>query len=210
MKNQQINCKYYGSMRGCRYGNNCRYSHSNPNDIPLCRYYNNCQFGHNCRLRHIDFEQQSEAYMNPDYSNTQNDMSNNMNFSQASLATMNYTPIIYPMIDIPMKQATTIQHLCNETTQMMTYLPQMVEQVDLSTFKQPQNVECGKSNYKKCKSMTRLFVSLKYYSTLNIIENNNDAERFRKFMNDIYYEVINDYIHFNNNHTHELENINND
>eukprot|EP01084_Bolivina_argentea_P094562 169991_1 len=29
--NQAPNCKFYASMKGCRYGNNCKYNHSNPN-----------------------------------------------------------------------------------------------------------------------------------------------------------------------------------
>eukprot|EP01084_Bolivina_argentea_P014510 27121_1 len=140
MKNQQINCKYYGSMRGCRYGNNCRYRHSNPNDVRFCHYYNNCQFGNNCRFRHIDFESQLKVHVNSNYSNTQNilndinPMSNNTIFSQSLLPTMNYTPIIYPMIHNSVQQqiiTPTNQHPYNETTQMMTCLPQKIR---LHTF----------------------------------------------------------------------------
>eukprot|EP01084_Bolivina_argentea_P044937 82707_1 len=81
--------------------------------------------------------------------------------------------------------------------------------VDLLLFKNDHNNECNHNNYKECRSITRLLFSLKFYSRINIIENDNDAEMFRKFMNDIYYQVINDYIHLNNEHTHELEHINN-
>eukprot|EP01084_Bolivina_argentea_P043228 79653_1 len=84
-----------------------------------------------------------------------------------------------------------------------------MQHVDLSTFKDIQKCACN-NNYKQCGSITRLLLSLKYYSTLNITENDNDAESFRKFMNDVYYELINDYIHFNNKHTNELEHINSD
>ena len=55
MYNQQINCRYYGSMIGCKYGNQCRLSHSNPNSVPLCRFFNNCSYGNQCRFRHINF-----------------------------------------------------------------------------------------------------------------------------------------------------------
>eukprot|EP01084_Bolivina_argentea_P306064 528805_1 len=61
--------------------------------------------------------------------------------------------------------------------------------------------EMACNNYKQCKSMTRLLAALTFYSHLNIIKNDKDAEIFRKFMNDIHYQVINDYIHFNNKHT---------
>eukprot|EP01084_Bolivina_argentea_P044915 82660_1 len=84
------------------------------------------------------------------------------------------------------------------------------DQFDLSVFKDNQNNTCDGDDHKQCKSMTRLLVALKYYSMLNIIENEDDVEFFTEFMHDIYYELINDYIHFNNHHTHELENINND
>eukprot|EP01084_Bolivina_argentea_P158299 275762_1 len=77
-------------------------------------------------------------------------------------------------------------------------------------IKNDPNNECNDNNYKQCMSTTRLLEALQYYSTLNITENHRDEEMFRKFMNNIYYEVINDYIHFNNHHTHELEHINND
>eukprot|EP01084_Bolivina_argentea_P188118 323916_1 len=50
----EANCRFYGSMKGCRFVNNCRFSHNNPNSISLCRYYqtNTCQKGHNCLFRH--------------------------------------------------------------------------------------------------------------------------------------------------------------
>ena len=47
-------CIYHGSARGCQYGNNCTYSHSNPDSVPICQYYKlfNCAFGNECRFRH--------------------------------------------------------------------------------------------------------------------------------------------------------------
>eukprot|EP01084_Bolivina_argentea_P103314 185075_1 len=84
-----------------------------------------------------------------------------------------------------------------------------MDQVDLSTFKGDQNGKCNNSNWKQCKSMRRLLFALKYYSELNI-DNNKDAEIFTEFMLDIYYGLINDYIHFNNEHTHQLQHINDD
>eukprot|EP01084_Bolivina_argentea_P207370 353816_1 len=67
MSYPHINCKYYGSMRGCIYGNNCIYNHSNPNSVPLCHYYNNCKYGNSCKFRHINFNsiQQSQYYFEP-------------------------------------------------------------------------------------------------------------------------------------------------
>eukprot|EP01084_Bolivina_argentea_P153803 268152_1 len=83
---------------------------------------------------------------------------------------------------------------------------------DLSPFKNKDNThaaECNtKSSYTECSAMKRLLTALKYYSMLDIIDKVEDREFFRKFMNDIYYQVLDDYIHFNNHHSHELETIN--
>ena len=60
MYNQQTNCRYYGSMIGCKNGNQCRFNHSNPNSVPFCRFPNNCSYGNNCRFRHMDFYQNTQ------------------------------------------------------------------------------------------------------------------------------------------------------
>eukprot|EP01084_Bolivina_argentea_P137800 242693_1 len=64
-------------------------------------------------------------------------------------------------------------------------------------------------NYKECQGTRRLIAATKYYSTLNI-DNTNDRELATKFSNETYRQLIDDYIHFNNHHSHELEAINND
>ena len=49
------NCPFYGSAKGCRYGNQCQYNHSYPNSIPFCKFYsstNRCRYGSNCKFRH--------------------------------------------------------------------------------------------------------------------------------------------------------------
>eukprot|EP01084_Bolivina_argentea_P232465 391805_1 len=84
-----------------------------------------------------------------------------------------------------------------------------IKGVDPLVFKR-ENISCNKNNYKNCTSITRLLVALKCYSTLDIIGNDNDANVFREFIHDIYHELVNDYIHFNNEHSHELEHINNE
>eukprot|EP01084_Bolivina_argentea_P153801 268149_1 len=82
---------------------------------------------------------------------------------------------------------------------------------DLSSFKNKVNAnesECNNNKgFTKCAAMSRLIIALKYYSMLDI-HNVEDREFFRNFMDVIYYQVIDDYIHFNNHHTHELETIN--
>eukprot|EP01084_Bolivina_argentea_P240426 403924_1 len=83
---------------------------------------------------------------------------------------------------------------------------------DLSVFKQEDKInglKCNdKDDYTKCQAMHRLFAALSYYSKLNIIENTNDRELFDRFYNEIYDgQFINDYIHFNNDHSHQIEDI---
>ena len=49
------NCRFYGSAKGCKYGNNCNFSHNNPQSVPLCRnmqLYQSCSFGNQCSFRH--------------------------------------------------------------------------------------------------------------------------------------------------------------
>ena len=50
------NCRFYGSMIGCRNANQCRYNHSNPNSVPFCQFYNNCRYGQQCKYRHVDHD----------------------------------------------------------------------------------------------------------------------------------------------------------
>eukprot|EP01084_Bolivina_argentea_P245448 410945_1 len=84
-----------------------------------------------------------------------------------------------------------------------------MDKLDPDIFKQDNcnDYDCNQK-YRKCKSIKRLFAALKLYSTLNIIGDENDRDVWNKFMNQIYHNLIDDYIHFNNNHSHELENIN--
>eukprot|EP01084_Bolivina_argentea_P262211 443365_1 len=71
-------------------------------------------------------------------------------------------------------------------------------------------LDCNDKDYTQCKSMKRLLEGLKFYSGLKITENANDKKIWNKFINEEYDNLIDDYIHFNNQHSHELERINND
>ena len=48
-------CKFHGSAIGCKRSDQCRFSHSNPESVRICKYYQtgNCQFGSKCRYRHL-------------------------------------------------------------------------------------------------------------------------------------------------------------
>ena len=53
--NKQTFCRFYGSNLGCKFGDLCRFSHANPNTVPMCKYIQNneyCQFGPKCYFRH--------------------------------------------------------------------------------------------------------------------------------------------------------------
>eukprot|EP01084_Bolivina_argentea_P103968 186210_1 len=63
---ENLNCKFYGSMIGCVNGDNCPFSHANPESIPLCPYEPRCQYGDNCCFRHNNAQsnQQTQAQNN--------------------------------------------------------------------------------------------------------------------------------------------------
>ena len=50
-KPSQRNCRWHGSRGGCK-NPQCKFSHSNPNSVPLCRYKNQCTWGEQCMFRH--------------------------------------------------------------------------------------------------------------------------------------------------------------
>eukprot|EP01084_Bolivina_argentea_P117806 209142_1 len=82
--------------------------------------------------------------------------------------------------------------------------------IDLNTFKQDDQMVglgCDNESYVECQAMMRLFVTLKYYSLLDVYNNKDDACMFENFLNEIYPAFIDDYVHFINHHSHELENI---
>ena len=58
-----ILCRFYGSVHGCRYGNNCEYLHDNPESVPLCRNilsFKSCRYSNKCQYRHPNYHQDSE------------------------------------------------------------------------------------------------------------------------------------------------------
>lgn len=51
-------CNNYGSARGCKYGDQCRFSHDHPESVPICTFYasapSECKYDQNCGYRHLD------------------------------------------------------------------------------------------------------------------------------------------------------------
>eukprot|EP01084_Bolivina_argentea_P211248 359363_1 len=71
-----------------------------------------------------------------------------------------------------------------------------------------QNIlECGANDYTKCQFMNRLLLALEYYSKIDILQNQDDRNFFDHFMNEIYCQLLDDYNHFINHHSSELEQI---
>eukprot|EP01084_Bolivina_argentea_P294541 506820_1 len=66
--------------------------------------------------------------------------------------------------------------------------------------------KCASQN---CISLKRLITASTYYSKLDIIENDTHHALFDDFIHNIYVDLINDYIHFNNQHSYQIEQINN-
>ena len=68
---------------------------------------------------------------------------------------------------------------------------------------------CTNDDHKDCAVITRLSLALKYYQDLDI-QNQQHIKLFEKFMNNVYKNVLDDYIHFVNKHGHQIEDIHND
>eukprot|EP01084_Bolivina_argentea_P236257 397297_1 len=78
---------------------------------------------------------------------------------------------------------------------------------DCSVFESNDaNIKC-KSIEDGCKSTERMIYAMKYYSLLNIINNNNHKEQFKKFVNEKYKLLLEDYIHITDKHNNDLDNI---
>eukprot|EP00483_Globobulimina_turgida_P006163 UN06173 len=61
---------------------------------------------------------------------------------------------------------------------------------------------------KSCLALRRIDCVLRYYDQLDILNNQQDEQLFEHFMNETYGELINDFIHLNNHHCHQLQEIN--
>eukprot|EP01084_Bolivina_argentea_P217609 369437_1 len=60
-----------------------------------------------------------------------------------------------------------------------------------------------------CTALTRLVIGLQYYSSLQIESNKKHRDMFAKYMNDKYYEFLDDFAHLMKEHHHQLQKINN-
>eukprot|EP01084_Bolivina_argentea_P254138 427146_1 len=108
------------------------------------------------------------------------------------------------------------KHICNEKSiakhqQMMN---DVNIEIDLQSFGQDNSCENFDTKNEQanpmetCNALKRIHQSLIYYDKLNIFSNNQHKTLFEHFVLQVYYNIINDYIHFNNEHGHQLEQIN--
>mmetsp|Transcript_129030 Transcript_129030/g.321737 ORF Transcript_129030/g.321737 Transcript_129030/m.321737 type:complete len:91 (+) Transcript_129030:107-379(+) len=51
-------CKYFGSAKGCNFGDACKFKHDDPHSVAPCKHMvgGSCQFGDKCFFRHTDLE----------------------------------------------------------------------------------------------------------------------------------------------------------
>lgn len=191
MTYQAVNCKYYGSVKGCRYGNNCRYSHSNPNSVPLCHYYgnnNNCHFGSSCKFRHTNFQQMEFNVSQNDQITQYNPSANestNIYYSSASLIQR------VPPYSIPSQPINFYPHIYSlqQYNNIMPYI---------------SNVEDDSCNHtaQYCQSVKSIINCLQYYHSLNVNNNINDKDNLSAFINHTYVSLLDDYVHILTKHSH--------
>eukprot|EP01084_Bolivina_argentea_P254139 427147_1 len=108
------------------------------------------------------------------------------------------------------------KHICNEKSiakhqQMMN---DVNIEIDLQSFGQDNSCENFDTKNEQanpmetCNALKRIHQSLIYYDKLNITDNPTHLNLFEHFINDVYFQILNDFIHLNNNHCHQLEQIN--
>ena len=84
------------------------------------------------------------------------------------------------------------------------------DSLNMSIFKQDIiYTDPDKSCDGKCGTTKRLSVALKYYQCLDISNNQQHRDVFINFVEEVYPHLLNDIVHFHNNHGHEIEIISN-
>mmetsp|Transcript_92428 Transcript_92428/g.264916 ORF Transcript_92428/g.264916 Transcript_92428/m.264916 type:complete len:85 (-) Transcript_92428:84-338(-) len=51
-------CKYFGSAKGCHFGDECKFKHNDPHSVAPCKHMQGgeCTFADKCFFRHTDLE----------------------------------------------------------------------------------------------------------------------------------------------------------
>eukprot|EP01084_Bolivina_argentea_P104805 187642_1 len=91
-------------------------------------------------------------------------------------------------------------------------LNQLIATFDVSQFnvKPYTYIQCDgwTQTFKECNAVNRLIVALKHYASLDVMINKNHADVFINFIHNIYGKILDDYIHLQKHHSHELYEIN--
>ena len=77
---------------------------------------------------------------------------------------------------------------------------------DFSVFNTPNS--CTNNDYNLCGCINRLSIALKYYSLLDIINNEKHKDIFIHFALNIYQSMLDDYTHLVTQHSHQIHDIN--
>ena len=85
-----------------------------------------------------------------------------------------------------------------------------IEQTDLSIFESNQSPPNNCTDHRKCPSLLRLSLTLKYYSKLDIINNQHHRHTLIQHISKIHTNLIEDYVHFIKDHGDQIEDIHND
>ena len=210
---EKVNCKFHGSMIGCKYGTHCRYSHSSPNSVPFCYYYNNCRYGNYCKFRHINFPQitptqpeRNQLTMLCDGHLTASSQSSQQQTTPLPTTTQHIAPQLQTNVTHT-ADSSALNHL--QFQQQHNY--NSTASVDLTIFKNQQHHQCINSEiHLQCPSLLRLSFALKYYALLNPNNNPQYQDTFTHFATSIYQKLLDDYIHFINHHQHQIEDIQNE
>ena len=84
--------------------------------------------------------------------------------------------------------------------------------IDFHVFQQnfDTNHDCDTNNdnsHHTCIALLRLMKALEYYSMIDIANNSKHQDLFLDFMQKIYHQFVNDYIHLINDHSQQIETI---
>eukprot|EP01084_Bolivina_argentea_P145171 254514_1 len=81
---------------------------------------------------------------------------------------------------------------------------------DLTIFKDndTEQITSDPCTMETCLKTQRLITGLKFYTMLDVENNEADQNKFDKFMRETYKEILNDYMHFTDSHNDDLERIN--
>ena len=201
-------CRFYGSARGCRFGDNCLDDHSNPNSILLCQFHNSrhgCLAGSHCEFRHEEFESKSADTKTKDIISTPGPFNRNpLNIItpwnqirrqlckfHGSARGCRYGNKCTDSHQNPNSIAICRHHFRKYGCGFGAYCRHRHEEF-----------ECKSSN---CYQIKRILAALIFYSIIDPIHRKKDRSKFMEYFNDEYPEFLDDYTHIMEYHQNDIE-----